>query len=103
MRLLLAAVAALVLLLPAPAGGHGEAEWIGRAGYRNAAGELCCGELDCARVDGVKHVTLPAPGYRLPSGEFVPETETLPSPDGAYWRCEWGGTRKCFFAPPESY
>ncbi|MGD9769470.1 MAG: hypothetical protein AB7U62_17685 [Pseudolabrys sp.] len=74
--------------------------WISRGDYRNAAGELCCGENDCFVVTGVQHVTLPEPGYRLPSGEFIPESETLPSPDGAYWRCEWGGARKCFFAPP---
>ena len=27
---------------------HGSGEWIQRGGYRNAAGELCCGERDCA-------------------------------------------------------
>jgi len=32
----------------------------------------------------------------------VPFSEALPSPDGAYWRCQWGGARKCFFAPPPS-
>jgi hypothetical protein len=32
----------------------------------------------------------------------VPFSEALPSPDGNYWRCQWGGTRKCFFAPPSS-
>lgn len=90
-----------VFLLAAPARGHGDADWINQSGYRNVAGQLCCGERDCKVVTGVKHVTLPAPGYRLPSGEFVPESETLPSPDGQFWRCEWGGSRKCFFAPPE--
>jgi hypothetical protein len=32
----------------------------------------------------------------------VPFSEALPSPDGRYWRCQWGGSRKCFFAPPPS-
>ena len=26
---------------------HGPAEWIQRGGFKNAAGELCCGERDC--------------------------------------------------------
>jgi hypothetical protein len=34
--------------------------------------------------------------------ETVPFSEALPSPDGHYWRCQWGGSRKCFFAPPPS-
>jgi hypothetical protein len=32
--------------------------------------------------------------------ETVPYQEAQPSPDGHYWRCAWGGARKCFFAPP---
>jgi hypothetical protein len=32
----------------------------------------------------------------------VPYQEAQPSPDGHYWRCAWGGTRKCFFAPPNA-
>ena len=34
--------------------------------------------------------------------ETVPFSEALPSPDGHFWRCQWGGSRKCFFAPPPS-
>ena len=40
----LTAVAMLSLQL---AYAHGPAEWIQRGGYKNAAGELCCGERDC--------------------------------------------------------
>ena len=31
--------------------------------------------------------------------EVVPFADTLPAPDGGWWRCEWGGQRKCFFGP----
>jgi hypothetical protein len=96
-RLALAAVllsAALSL-----AGAHGPAEWIQRGGFRNAAGELCCGERDCAAISG-DDVSITGAGYLVRSvGETVPFSEALPSPDGHYWRCQWAGMRKCFFAP----
>lgn len=87
--------------------------WISRGGHRNPAGEWCCGAGDCALMDP-KSVTVTSRGYAL-SGwgtidetgrrefyhEGIPETEAMPSPDGAYWRCKRpDGTRRCFFAPP---
>lgn len=80
--------------------GHGPAEWIQQGGYKNAVGELCCGERDCFELaDG--DVTITAAGFHLTStGETVPFSEAQPSPDGRYWRCQWSGVRKCFFAPP---
>ena len=99
MRLFFVASAALALLAPALA--HGPADWIMQGHFRNAAGEWCCGEADCFVVTAVATVTLPAPGYRLPDGEFVPQSETQPSPDGQFWRCQRpDGSRRCFFAPP---
>jgi hypothetical protein len=99
MRLALAALAALAMASLALA--HGDADWIMRGQYRNQAGEWCCGEGDCFVVTGVRPVSLPAPGYRLPTGEFVPQAEAQPSPDGQYWRCRRpDGSRRCFFAPP---
>lgn len=85
-----------------PAKAHGPAEWIQRGGYKNAAGELCCGERDCFELgDGDVKVT--ASGYYIVSiKETVPFSEATPSPDGKYWRCQWGGARKCFFAPPSA-
>lgn len=76
--------------------------WINLGGYRNAAGELCCGERDCYELpDGDVMVT--DVGYFVRSvNETVPFHEVQPSPDGRYWRCQWGGARKCFFAPPPS-
>jgi hypothetical protein len=126
MRLTLAALAALAAISLAlfcdpagpsfPFGGaaraHGPADWIMQRRHRNAAGEWCCGEGDCFVVTGVATVTQPAAGYRLPGfiredgrerpdGEFVPQSEAQPSPDGQFWRCQRpDGSRRCFFAPP---
>lgn len=98
MRPILAALTAALLLVPAF--GHGDADWIKRGGYKNAVGELCCGERDCVELADGDVKTIEA-GYRVLSlNETVPYSEALPSPDGKYWRCQWGGMRKCFFAPP---
>ncbi len=81
---------------------HGPAEWIERGAYKNAAGELCCGARDCFELaeDDVK---VTSGGYYIVSiKETVPFSEATPSPDGRYWRCAWGGKRKCFFAAPGS-
>ena len=100
------------LLLVLPALAHGPADWIMQGQHKNAAGEWCCGEHDCFVVTGVATVTTPAPGYRLkgsigedgrerPDGEFIPQSEAQPSPDGQFWRCKRpDGSRRCFFAPP---
>ena len=99
-RLVLAALMAIATLSLASA--HGPAEWIERGGFKNAAGELCCGERDCFELSG-DDVSITASGYFVRSiRETVPFSEALPSPDGNYWRCQWGGSRKCFFAPPPS-
>lgn len=82
------------------ASAHGPAQWIQDGRYTNSVGELCCGERDCFELadDDVK--ATPA-GYFIKSlQETVPYREATPSPDGKFWRCQWGGTRKCFFAPP---
>lgn len=100
----LTAVALLSLQL---AYAHGPAEWIQRGGYKNSAGELCCGERDCFELADAD-VKVTATGYRVTlhgpdntvTHETVPFSEATPSPDGKYWRCQWGGQRKCFFAPP---
>jgi len=98
MRYLIAALT--LLFLSAFAFGHDAAQWIQDGKYRNAVGDLCCGERDCAELaDGDIKVT--AGGYLITSlGETVPFHEASPSPNGKYWRCYWGGKRKCFFAPP---
>jgi hypothetical protein len=81
---------------------HGPAEWIQRGGYKNAAGELCCGERDCFELTDAD-VKITSAGYYVVSiKETIPFSEATPSPDGRYWRCQWGGSRKCFFAPPSA-
>lgn len=99
-RFILAAFAGSTMLSLANA--HGPAQWINDGNYKNAAGELCCGEQDCAELAS-SDVSITANGYFVISiRETVPFNEAQPSPDGHYWRCQWGGARKCFFAPPPS-
>ena len=91
-----------ILLMLTLAQAHGPAEWIQRRGYKNAAGELCCGEHNCFELsDGDVKVT--SVGYFVVrTKETIPFSEATPSPDGRYWRCQWGGARKCFFVPPNA-
>ena len=116
-RFTLTGLAAMAMLSLQLAYAHGPAEWIQRGGYKNVAGELCCGERDCGEMVAGKIVPTYG-GYRVDAvfrigtatGEFftqevhevVPYSEAQPSPDGAFWRCQWGGSRKCFFAPPQN-
>ena len=45
----------------------------------------------------------PAGYFVISTKETIPFSEATPSPTGTYWRCQWGGTRKCFFAPPSEH
>ena len=91
----------MLLFWPLIARGHGLGDWIRQGGYRNFAGEFCCGEHDCAPIDGVTTVAHPQSGYLLPGGELVPQAEAKASQDGRFWRCRRpDGSRRCFFAPP---
>lgn len=114
MRAALLAVAAIVAAFSC-AQAHGPAEWIQEGHYKNAVGELCCGIADCGEKIGGTIKQTPE-GYivnatfRITTStgivideqvkEFVPNADATPSPDGSYWRCRWGGGRKCFFYPP---
>ena len=93
--------AAALLTLGSIAYAHNH--WINRGGYRNVAGEWCCGEGDCFSIPG-ERVAITTVGYELRDlNEIVPFAEAQPSPDGAYWRCKRpDGSRRCFFAPPPS-
>lgn len=106
-------ILATLLCFIAPASAHDQAQWIQDGNYKNSAGELCCGLRDCAELpDGSVTVTTQGYHVRLVNtferreivtlDEVVPFSEAQPSPDGKYWRCQWGGERKCFFAPPPS-
>ena len=73
---------------------------IRQGGYKNLAGEWCCGAGDCFAIDA-KEIQASPVGYKLPNGEIVPFAEVQPSMDGTYWRCmRPDGSRRCFFAPP---
>jgi hypothetical protein len=107
----------LTMLIPARADGPGPSafdpppsafghthpvgqDWIMRGGYRNAAGEWCCGEGDCFEIPK-EHIELKGDIYVLFGVERVPASEAMPSVDGSFWRCKRpDGSRRCFFVPP---
>ncbi len=121
MHLLIAALAALLLFVPAFAHDrHGNANWISNGAYLSPVdGSHCCGINDCVEVDA-DDVTEEGGGYRLRgmvtygSGkgakhqwldEYVPPREVQTSKDGRYYRCNYmsgpkQNQRRCFFAPP---
>lgn len=96
--------------------------WISRGGLKNPAGEWCCGAEDCGLVspNAVKATqggysiagvvtygqaitgnSHDGPTQRETVIEVVPYSQSLPSPDGAFWRCKRpDGSPRCFFAPP---
>lgn len=96
--------------------------WISRNGLKNQAGEWCCGAEDCGVVspNAVRPITggysvvgivtygtaatgnaLDGASHQERVNETVPYSQSLPSPDGAYWRCKRpDGSPRCFFAPP---
>jgi hypothetical protein len=101
---------------------HAHDAWFNRGGYENAAGEWCCGAKDCGVVApnavkagsggysvrgavtygmGVTGNEADGPTRQEIVDEVVPYSQSLPSPDGAYWRCKRpDGSPRCFFAPP---
>ena len=55
--------------------------WIQRGGFKNAAGELCCGERDCFELTDAD-VKITSAGYYVVSiKETIPFSEATPSPD----------------------
>lgn len=82
-----------------PAFGH---EWFSDHRYLAPDGTHCCN----ARADGTgdckpypaDHVTVTPRGYRLHDGVEVPFRQAYQSQDHQFWRCDWGGRFKCFFA-----
>ncbi len=71
--------------------------WINKGGYRNAAGEWCCGETDCSSPE---QIAATGTGWIINGNEFVPYDEATPSPDGKVWICRRSDkTRRCVFGP----
>src|SRR6185312_14043907 len=114
---------AFALVLSSSAAAHDV--WINKGTYKNPAGEWCCGANDCGVVsrDAVKAMqggysvvgtvtygeaitgnTADGPTHQENVNEVVPYSQSLPSPDGAFWRCKRpDGSQRCFFAPPTAY
>ena len=100
-----ALVATLLGLLAHAAFAHGDGQWIADGSFKNAIGELCCGKRDCLPLASDDVVPTRNGFYIVSLKETVPYHEATPAPKeagGRYWRCAWGGQRKCFFAPPGS-
>jgi hypothetical protein len=98
-------LAAAIVAMAGAGQAHDAAQWIQDGRYKNAVGDLCCGTRDCAPL-AVGDVEIVPGGYRIKSlDELVPLDQATPAPPeggGMYWRCYWGGKRKCFFAPMSS-
>lgn len=77
---------------------HGD-HWINK--HRSIDNQSrCCNEASDCKIVHAHHVTNPYSGYRVfETGEVVPDKEIQWSEDDNYWRCAWGGGRKCFFIP----
>jgi len=96
-KIRLAAVA-LVSMIAQTSDALAHDSWISRGGYRNPAGEWCCGDNDCQSTD---QIAVTGKGWVVGGTEFVPFEEATPSPDGKVWICRRPDyTRRCVFAPP---
>lgn len=76
--------------------------WINKGGYKNGAGEWCCGDYDCKPYAKAETT---AQGWML-DGEFVPFDEAMPiaPPDGQVTVCRRpDGTRRCVFGLKPSF
>lgn len=76
--------------------------WINKGGFRNAAGEWCCGDFDCKSYS---RTISTAQGWML-DGELVPYDEAMPvpPPDGQVTVCRRpDGTRRCVFGLKPSF
>lgn len=106
---------------------HGNPNWIANGNYRSPIdAEHCCGISDCVAISA-DDVTKTAGGYHIRGlltygierregivitpgqmsnvwvDEDVPQAQVQVSRDGQYWRCKKpDGSRRCFFAPPNS-
>ena len=100
---------------------HAHDIWINRGAGKNPAGEWCCGAGDCGvvspgavkAVNGGYSVAGPVtygvgatgneadgPTRQENVNDSIPYSQSMPSPDGSYWRCKRpDGSPRCFFAP----
>src|SRR6266699_853510 len=107
MRPIVPYLALILAVIFAATAARSHDEWISRGGFRNAAGEWCCGEHDCEKVPKVGWES----GWVV-DGERHRFNEFTPSPDGEVCVCRrpamrsWdyprsGGkpTIRCLFGP----
>lgn len=88
----------VALLLMGIGAAEAHEHWINRGGFKNSAGEWCCGEGDCHKV-----LVIELGGYWVvvDGGKVIRKGTELPSLDGEFWLClKPDGTPRCFFAPP---
>jgi hypothetical protein len=72
-------------------------EWY--SGTRNAyTGVGCCGGHDCAPVDAARIVET-IDEFIVDGRWHFNKSEAMPSRDGSYHACIWGGKPRCFFIP----
>lgn len=70
--------------------------WINKGGFKNGAGEWCCGDYDCKSYT---RTSSNASGWMV-EGELVPFDEAMPiaPPDGQLTICRRpDGSRRCVF------
>jgi hypothetical protein len=67
--------------------------WISKGGYRNPAGEWCCGATDC---EAHEEIAMTGAGWVVDGTELIPYSEAAPSPDG---KCRAGVRLRSIFHP----
>jgi hypothetical protein len=68
-------------------------------GFRNpTTGVDCCGGADCTPID-VNRIVETVEEFVIDSRWHFRKDEAMPSFDGAYHACIWGGRPRCFFFP----
>ena len=76
------------------------AAWFRPAPSKRAAAAIRCA-APVTYGEAVTGNAADGPTHQENVNEIVPYSQSLPSPDGAYWRCKRpDGTPRCFFAPP---
>ncbi|HEY7748425.1 MAG TPA: hypothetical protein VH933_07095 [Aestuariivirgaceae bacterium] len=69
------------------------------SGIRNAhTGVGCCGGRDCGPID-VARIVETTDQFIVDGIWRFNKSEAMPSRDGAYHACIWGGRPRCFFVP----
>ena len=97
-RLLFAVVSSLVLsLLTGQIPSTYAHDWY--SGIRNpVTGVNCCGGRDCKAID-IGRVLETLDEFIIDDKWHFDKDEAMPSQDGSYHACIWGGKPRCFFVP----